>query len=284
MERRRLLQVDVFGEGVMAGNPLAVVVDAEGLSTETMQRLTRWTNLSEAAFLLPATDPEADYRVRIFTSAGELPFAGHPTLGACHAWLATGGRPRRGETIVQECGVGSVPVRREDGDLAFAAPPLQREGPVVDSHLEELTAVLGLAREDVVAARWVDNGPGWVALLLDSAEAVLAVEPDPGRWPVGDSPAVGLVGPCPEDAACAFEVRGLFTDARGRLLEDPVTGSLNAALGQWLLSAGLASVPYVVSQGTRLERTGRVRVDRDAQGTVWVGGTTTTVVDGHLVL
>lgn len=281
--RRRFQQVDVFSPEPLLGNPLAVVVDGDGLSTEEMRRFARWTNLSETTFLLPPTTPEADYRVRIFALARELPFAGHPTLGSCHAWLAAGGVPRDPGRIVQECGAGRVPIRRTEHGLAFAAPPLLRAGPVDEALTRTLAEVLGIARDEIVDARWADNGPGWVAVLLKDADAVLAAEPNLGRW-TGDGPLdLGIVGPYPPGGECAWEVRAVFSDA-GVLREDPVTGSLNASLAQWLLDSGRATAPYVASQGTRLDRRGRPRIDRDADGTVWVGGPTHTCIQGEVEL
>jgi PhzF family phenazine biosynthesis protein len=282
--RRRFQQVDVFGEGPFSGNPLAVVHDAEGLATDEMQRFTRWMNLSETVFLFPPSHEAADYRVRIFTLARELPFAGHPTLGACHAWLSAGGTPRAEGLIVQECGAGLVPVRRTPAGLAFAAPPLVRSGPVDDDLLGHLLHVLDIERSEVVDAQWVDNGPGWVGILLTDADRVLAVEPDGSRHAGSGSIDVGLVGPHRVGTGWAFEVRALFTDERGDLREDPVTGSLQASLAQWLLGSGRARAPYVARQGTRLGRQGRVHVDHDSRGTVWVGGTTTTHVLGDVTL
>jgi len=279
---RRFQQIDVFGAGPFSGNPLAVVLDAEGLSAEEMQRFTRWTNLSEATFLLPPTTSEADYRVRIFTLAHELPFAGHPTLGSCHAWLTAGGRPRRPDLIVQECGAGLVPVRRGEEGLAFAAPPLLRSGPVDESLLTQLAAVLGITRPEIVDAQWADNGPGWIAVLLQDAAAVLAVEPDFSRYSGGGSLDIGLVGPYPPGSECAFEVRALFSDGQGNMREDPVTGSLNASLAQWLLASGRATAPYVAGQGTRLGRVGRPRIERDREGTIWVGSNTVTSIKGEI--
>lgn len=280
--RRRFQQIDVFGARPFSGNPLAVVLDAEGLSTDDMQRVARWMNLSETAFLLPPTSPEADYRVRIFTLARELPFAGHPTLGACHAWLAGGGEIPRPDAVVQECGAGLIPVRRADGRLAFAAPPLLRSGPVEEEFLADVASVLGVERDGIVDAQWADNGPGWVAVLLEDADAVLALEPNFGRYRGRGSLDIGVVGPYPEGSECAFEVRALFSDERGDMREDPVTGSLNASLGQWLLATGRATAPYVASQGTRLGRTGRVHIDRDADGTVWIAGATVTCITGQI--
>jgi PhzF family phenazine biosynthesis protein len=279
---RRFQQIDVFGAGPFSGNPLAVVLDAEGLSAEEMQRFTRWTNLSEATFLLPPTTSEADYRVRIFTLAHELPFAGHPTLGSCHAWLTAGGRPRRPDLIVQECGAGLVPVRRGEKGLAFAAPPLLRSGPVDEGLLTQVAAVLGITPPEIVDAQWADNGPGWLAVLLQGAAAVLAVEPDFSRYSGGGSLDIGLVGPYPPGSECAFEVRALFSDGQGNMREDPVTGSLNASLAQWLLASGRATAPYVASQGTRLGRVGRPRIERDREGTIWVGGNTVTSIKGEI--
>ncbi|MCS4505878.1 PhzF family phenazine biosynthesis protein [Arhodomonas aquaeolei] len=284
MMLRRFQQVDVFGARPFAGNPLAVVLDAEGLSTGEMQDFTRWMNLSETAFILPPTTDEADYRVRIFTLSHELPFAGHPTLGSCHAWLAAGGEPRDAGRIVQECGAGLVPIRREAGRLAFAAPPLVRSGPVDEARVAEFAGVLGIGREEIVDVRWVDNGPGWVGILLADADAVLAVEPDFGRYSGEDELDIGLVGLYPEGSECAVEVRALFNDAHGAMIEDPVTGSLNASLAQWLLGTGRLGAPYVASQGTRLGRSGRAFIDRGAGDTVWVGGATATCISGTVEL
>jgi PhzF family phenazine biosynthesis protein len=274
---RRFQQVDVFSPDPLSGNPLAVVLDSENLSTEQMQRFTRWMNLSETAFLLPPTIAEADYRVRIFTLPHELPFAGHPTLGSCHAWLTAGGRPHRDDVIVQECGIGLVRIRRTDGQLAFAAPALLRSGPVDDALLGQIADVLRIDRSQIIDAEWADNGPGWVVVMLDSAEAVLALEP------AGTSSQrldIGVVGAYPPGSECAFELRAIFSDGLGGLQEDPVTGSLQAAVGQWLLSTGRASAPYTACQGARVGRTGRPQIDQGADGTVWVGGPTRTHVAG----
>jgi PhzF family phenazine biosynthesis protein len=282
--RRRFQQVDVFSPVAFGGNPLAVVVDAEGLTTEEMRRFSQWTNLSETTFILPPTTPEADYRVRIFTLARELPFAGHPTLGTCHAWLAAGGVPRDAGRIVQECGAGLVPIRRGGHGLAFAAPPLIRTGPVDEALVANLASVLGIGRDEIVDAQWADNGPGWVAVLLKDADAVLALEPDFGRWSGAGSLDLGIVGPYPQGAECAWEVRAVFSDDAGTMREDPVTGSLNASLAQWLLASGRATAPYFASQGTRLGRRGRPRIEQDADGTVWVGGATITCIQGEVEL
>ncbi|MEV0310479.1 PhzF family phenazine biosynthesis protein [Nonomuraea fuscirosea] len=274
---RRFTQVDVFASGPYTGNPLAVVVDGEGLSTEEMRRFARWTNLSETTFLLPPTTPEADYRVRIFTVEAELPFAGHPTLGSCHAWLESGGRPRTEGRVVQECGAGLVRIAATDAGLAFQAPPLIRSGPVEEEFLDRIVASLGITRDDVVAAEWADNGPGWVGLLLKDAEQVLALRPETVPHDVG------VVGPYPVGSPVAFEVRAFFP-AQGSMVEDPVTGSLNASLAQWLLRTGRAEAPYVAAQGTVIGRAGRVRVSADDEGEVWVGGDVRTCVSGQVEL
>lgn len=277
---RRFQLVDVFGSEPFSGNPLAVVADADDLDTATMQRITRWMNLSETAFLLPPTRPDADYRVRIFTLERELPFAGHPTLGSCHAWLALGGSPRREDVIVQECGAGLVPVRRGSGSarLAFAAPPLLREGQVDEEKVDEAAEILGLPRSEIVEARWADNGPGWIGLRLETGEKVLAVEParhHPSRVDIG------IIGPYPAGRECAFELRTFFSDQHGAIVEDPVTGSFQASAAQWMLASNRAKAPYVAAQGARLGRSGRVSVDQDADGTIWIGGRTMTLFSGE---
>jgi PhzF family phenazine biosynthesis protein len=282
---RRFRQVDVFTSTPYGGNPVAVVLDGDGLTIEEMARFTRWTNLSEATFVLPPSEPDADYRVRIFTSAAataarsaaELPFAGHPTLGTCHAWLEAAGTPRHDDVVVQECGAGLVPVRRRTDGLTFAAPPLIRSGPVDETLVQHIASVLRIDRAGIIDAAWADNGPGWVAALLASAEAVLALEP--GFVDLD----LGVVGPYPPGSPVAFEVRAFFP-RNGATAEDPVTGSLNASLAQWLLESGRASAPYVVSQGTMLGRSGRIHVSRDDDGTIWVGGGTITCVSGDVEL
>jgi PhzF family phenazine biosynthesis protein len=283
--QRRFRQIDVFTTTPYGGNPLAVVLDGDGLTIEQMERFTRWTNLSEATFVLPPTHPDADYRVRIITGASptatrpgptaELPFAGHPTLGTCHAWLESTGSPKRDDVVVQECGARLVPVRHEAGGLAFAAPPLRRSGPVNEALVLHIASVLRLDRAAILDAAWADNGPGWVAVVLPSAEAVLALEP--GFVDLD----LGVVGPYPSGSPVAFEVRAFFPK-NGATAEDPVTGSLNAALAQWLIASGRGEPPYVASQGTALGRSGRVRVSRDHAGTIWVGGSTITCVTGHV--
>lgn len=278
MSTRTFKQVDVFTSVPYRGNPLAVVLDGTGLPDEEMQRFTDWTNLSEATFLLPPTQPEADYRVRIFCPGRELPFAGHPTLGSCHAWLEAGGRPRR-EYVVQECGVGLVKIRREGQRLAFAAPPLRRSGPLAEEDVALIARGLGIARSDIVDHAWCHNGPEWRSVMLRSAEQVLALKPDTA---VLAGLMVGVVGSRPAGDECAFEVRAFFPGASG-MAEDPVTGSLNAALAQWLIAAGHAPERYVASQGSALGRAGRVHVQRDGAD-VWIGGDSVTCIDGSVRL
>jgi PhzF family phenazine biosynthesis protein len=269
--------VDVFTDVPYLGNPVAVVHDGDGLSSEQMQRFAAWTNLSETTFVLPPSDAGADYRVRIFTPVLELPFAGHPTLGTCHAWLASQPERRREGEVVQECGVGLVRLRVERERIAFAAPPLLREGPVEERLVEHIAEVLALPREAILDAEWVDNGPGWVAVLLADADAVLAMRP--GFVDLD----LGVVGAYPPASPEAFEVRAFFPKD-GTTVEDPVTGSLNASLAPWLLRSGRAQTPYVVSQGTVLGRRGRVHVSADADGGIWVGGGTVTCVSGEVDL
>jgi len=277
MTQRPFRTIDVFGDGIFAGNPLAVVAAAEDLDTDAMQRIANWLNLSETTFLLPPTDAQADYRVRIFTVDRELPFAGHPTLGSCHAWLEAGGTPKRDGVVVQECGAGLVSVRRDGDRLAFAAPPRTRSGPLSDADMAEVLGVLRLTRDQVVDAAWVSNGPGWVAVLLDSAEKVLAVNPLRIHDRVID---VGVVGPRLPGGDADFEIRGFFSTGAGMLVEDPVTGSLNASVAQWLFESGRADGSYVAAQGTALGRRGRVFLNRDETGQVWVGGTARTMMSG----
>lgn len=269
--------VDVFGRDDFSGNPLAVVGDADGLDTETMQRITRWLNLSETTFLLPPTTPEADYRVRIFTLSRELPFAGHPTLGTCHVWLEAGGRPRVPARIVQECGAGLITVRQGEKGLAFAAPPQLRSGPPTHEELEEAADFLGISRASIIDAAWIDNGPGWLGVMLATAGEVLALSPKRHHPRHID---IGVVGPHSVGQEAAFELRALFTDPHGAVIEDPVTGSLNASVAQWLYASGRIDGPYIAAQGTVLGRTGRVHIERDADGTVWVGGKTRTLFAG----
>ncbi len=253
-----------------------MILDADDLSTEEMQQITRWLNLSETAFLLPPTTEHADYRVRIFTLEREMPFAGHPTLGSCHAWLALGGKPHSDIEIIQECGAGLVPIRRTEM-LAFAAPPLIRSGPVIESTIQTIAEFLRIDRSKIIDSQWADNGPGWIVVLLESAEEVLALNP-PKDYPTRID--IGVVGPYPSGSPVVFELRAFFSDHNGGVVEDPVTGSLNASTAQWLLSSGRAITPYIASQGTRLGRTGRIFINQDQDGAVWVGGKTSTCFSG----
>lgn len=273
-------QLDVFSEASLKGNPLAVVLGADGISEERMATFANWTNLSETTFVLAPQHPEADYRVRIFTTSTELPFAGHPTLGSCHAWLEAGGVPK-GQEIVQECGVGLVRIRRSDYGLAFLAPPLLKSGPLEVDVLERVRKGLGLPAEAIVDAQWVDNGAGWLALLLKDRQQVLTLKPD--YYQLRDL-AVGVVAPWDpvvDGDAAQFEVRGFI--AGDGMPEDPATGSLNAGLAQWMLSKGLAPSAYVVSQGVTMGRAGRIHVERIGDE-VWIGGAVVTCINGELTL
>ncbi len=262
----------MFTDTPYFGNPLAVVLGADGVSDEQMRQFANWTNLSETTFVLPPQAGGADYRVRIFTPTSELPFAGHPTLGTCHAWLQAGGRPATPGHVVQECGAGLVAIRRDEAGLAFAAPPLLREGPVTDEVAERVARALNISRADMVDIAWADNGPGWVAVLLDSAEAVLAIRPGTVAMDIG------VAGLYPPGAPQALEVRAF--SGKVSTVEDPVTGSLNASLAQWLLGAGRLKAPYIASQGTALGRRGRVRISAGDDGQVWVGGSVVSCVSG----
>lgn len=274
----RFTQLDVFTDTPLKGNALAVVHDAQGLSEAQMRDFARWTNLSETTFLLAPTDPTADYRVRIFTTVRELPFAGHPTLGSCHAWLAAGGRPKSDAQVIQECGVGLVRVRRDADRLAFAAPPLVRSGAVDAATLAQIARALRIPVGAIRASQWVDNGPGWVAVMLSSRDEVLALQPDfVAMLPL----EVGVVAPCPSGHDAQFEVRAFIPG--GGPSEDPVTGSLNASLAQWLIGAGLAPQRYVAAQGTALGRAGRVFIER-RDAAIWVGGGCVPVIQGSVSL
>lgn len=287
MTQRDFKQVDVFTAVAYKGNPLAVVLDGSGLSTEQMQHFTNWTNLSECTFLLPPSDASADYKVRIFCPGRELPFAGHPTLGTCHAWLEAGGRPK-GEYIVQECGIGLVRIKRDGAKLAFAAPPLLKSGPLDEADVALIARGLGLERSDIIAHAWCDNGPNWRGVMLKSASQVLALKPDGAILAgldigvVGPRGKVGVVGAQAADDETHFEVRAFFPGNNG-MTEDPVTGSLNAALAQWLIGAGMAPPRYVAAQGTALARAGRVHVSQEGAD-IWIGGESVTCVDGKVLL
>ena len=279
MQARPFRQVDVFTATPYLGNPLAVVLDGRGLGEAQMQAFARWTNLSETTFLLPPPDPRADYHVRIFTPHRELPFAGHPTLGSCHAWIEAGGQPRDKGEVVQLCGVGLIRIRRQGGRLAFAAPPCVRTGPLEPELLARIVQALSLRSDAILSHQWVDNGPGWAAIRLASAEAVLALRPN---WPALRDIKLGVVGPHAAGHDAQYEVRALIGEAAG--YEDPVTGSLNASLAQWLMADGHAPEKYVAAQGTCLERAGRVFLERDTAGQVWVGGQSVTCVSGSVNL
>ncbi len=275
MSTRPYSQVNVFSSGALEGNPLAVVHRAEGLTEAQMAAFARWTNLSETTYLFPPGDPGADYHVRIFTPGGELPFAGHPTLGSCHAWLAAGGKPRTPGKVVQQCAVGLVTVRCDGPRLEFGAPPLKKSGPLDAGLVTRIATALCIPGSAIVRHQWVDNGPGWCAVMLRSAQDVLAIRPD---WVALDALKLGVVGPHEQGHDAAFEVRAFIGDGG---YEDPVTGSLNASLAQWLFGAGLAAFPYVAAQGTALQRAGRVHLRKDGDA-VWVGGDVVDVVRGEV--
>lgn len=271
-------QVDVFAGKAYRGNPLAVVLDAQGLDTATMQHFANWTNLSETTFLLPAEDPRADYKVRIFTGSEEFPFAGHPTLGSAHTWLQAGGVPKSGNYVVQECGAGLVRIKRDAGRLAFAAPPLTRFEAVEEPIRQQLADVLGITAGDILDASWLVNGPEWIGVLLGSADQVLALAPDPEAM---GNLKVGVIGPHAPGGDADFEVRTFIPgDA---MVEDPVTGSFNAGAAQWLIGSGRAPERYVAAQGTVLGRAGRVHVTAE-HGDVWVGGESSTCIQGTVLL
>ncbi|RQO55891.1 phenazine biosynthesis protein PhzF [Paucibacter sp. KBW04] len=282
LQSRRFAQVDVFTAMALRGNPLAVVIDGEGLSDAAMAAFARWTNLSETTFILPPTDATADYRVRIFTPGGELPFAGHPTLGTAHCWLASGGVPKSKGMLVQECGIGLVRIKRtadrNKERLAFAAPPLLRSGPVEPEHHAQVLQALCLPAEDVLDVQWVDNGPEWMVARLKNAEAVLALKPD---FQAMAGLKLGVVGAHPPGSPQQFEVRA-FVPGLG-VPEDAVTGSLNAGIALWLQAAGLAPARYVAAQGAALGRAGRIHVQREGEE-VWIGGDVTPLIEGQVRL
>lgn len=280
MSQFQFKQVDVFSRVALKGNPVAVVLNADGLSDAQMADFARWTNLSETTFVLRPQDPQADYRLRIFTTLRELPFAGHPTLGSCHAWLEAGGQPK-GREVIQECGAGLITIRRDAEQLAFKAPPLLRSGPVEEALMQRICAGLRIEPQAVVRASWVDNGPGWVAVMLRDRAQVLALEPD---YPQLLGLALGVIAPwdsAKDGDEAHFEVRAFI--AGDGMQEDPVTGSLNAGLAQWLMAQGLAPARYTVSQGTAMGRAGRVAIER-AGDDIWVGGAAVTCLSGHLTL
>ncbi|MES2534060.1 MAG: PhzF family phenazine biosynthesis protein [Pseudomonadota bacterium] len=300
MTTRPFKQVDVFTAEPYRGNPLAVVLDGTGLDDATMQRFAQWTNLSETTFLLPPTDPAADYRVRIFTPGSELPFAGHPTLGSCHAWLQAGGKPKTAGRVVQECGAGLVSIRQNAGRFAFAAPALRRSAPS-PTVLAKVAAALKLKASQIVAAQVLDNGPVWLGLLLADADTVLTLQPDHralkelgqkvgvAGMPTAQEPSLLISRSnrearafAPAGDTAAIEVRA-FAAPVG-IEEDPVTGSFNASLAQWLIADGHLPERYLAAQGQCLGRDGRVHIERDADGQVWVGGDSVTCIDGQVSL
>ena len=276
---RRFAQVDVFSTTPYLGNPVAVVLDAEGMSEGLMQRIARWTNLSETTFVFPPTRAGADYRVRIYTPEAELPFAGHPTLGTARVWLDSGGSPANGDCVVQECEAGLVRVRSEGGLLWFAAPPTIRTGDLDQDYLMRIVTAFGIALDQVIAHQWVDNGPGWAVVQLPTAGEVLALEPDLSVIPTA---MVGAIGAYPDGSEHAFEMR-TFAPGVG-VAEDPVCGSMNASVGQWLTATGGAPSAYRVSQGARVGRAGTIEITADADGTVWVGGAATGYIRGIITL
>lgn len=276
---RRFAQVDVFSSTQYLGNPVAVVLDADGLDADMMQRVARWTNLSETTFVLPASSAEADFRLRIFTPGGELPFAGHPTLGSAHAWLESGGIPRDPATIVQEVEAGLISIRRDGDLLSFAAPPTIRSGDLDEQYVGQIVEAFGVERSKILAHQWVDNGPGWAVVRLATAQEVLDLTPDLARIP---DAMVGAIGAYPEGAEHAFEMR-TFAPALG-IAEDPVCGSMNASVGQWLVRSGAVAGGYRVSQGSRLGRAGDIVITVGDDGSVWVGGSTTTLFRGEALI
>ena len=300
MRARPFAQIDVFTAAPGYGNPVAVVLDGSDLDDAAMQRFARWTNLSETTFVLPPTDPAADYALRIFTPGGELPFAGHPTLGSCFAWLAAGGQPKSADRIVQQCAKGLIPIRRDGERLAFAAPPSVRSDPA-PALLADIAQALGVEPTPIVRAQRLDNGPVWLTLQLDSADTVLALEPDHARL-AALGQKVGVIGVYPAPSAIELvsrssrEARAFGAPPPAPLIEvrafaapigvpeDPVTGSLNASLAQWLIEAGELPPRYVAAQGTALGRAGRVHVERDAEGQVWIGGDCVGVIQGQVTL
>ncbi|MEY4425527.1 MAG: hypothetical protein RJB56_1154 [Actinomycetota bacterium] len=282
VKRRDFAQVDVFANTPYLGNPVAVVVEAAGMTDDEMATIARWTNLSETTFILPPTDPAADYRLRIFTPGGELPFAGHPTLGSAHAWLENGGKAKKAGHLVQECGVGLVTLTStldENGrtQLSFQAPATVNSGEIPAEVLHEIIDALGIQKSDIVAHQVVDNGPGWVCVQLASAEMVLALDP---QFKDDSTLMLGLVGAHPEGSEASFELRAFAPKIN--VYEDPVTGSLNASVAQWLYRSGQAKGQYIASQGTRVGRQGLIALTQDLDGEVWVGGSTITCIRGSI--
>lgn len=281
---RNFRQVDVFSSYPYKGNPLGVVIDAEGMSDEQMYDYSVWSNLSECTFILPPRHPAADYRVRIFALNTEIPFAGHPTLGTARAWLDAGGVPKRAGRLTAECDAGLVPIRIDGQLLSFVSPPATRTGAVDPEYLAEVIEILGVAPEAVIDSHWMDNGPGWVGLLLDSAQTVLDLEPTaaghPGKWDIG---VIGAHAPGANPTGEEFEVRTFFTEGDIELREDPVTGSFNAAVAQWMMDSNRAQPPFTVRQGTAMGRRGQVKISLE-EGQLWVGGATHVAISGQIDL
>ncbi len=276
MSLHKYSEVDVFSPTAYRGNALAVVYDAQSLSTEQMQGFAKWTNLAETTFLLPPSGPEADYRVRIFTASHELPFAGHPTLGSAAAWLAMGGKPKHAGLVVQECGAGLVPVRTDGTQLAFQAPPLTRYEPLAEPTREQVADVLGIGPEQILDSSWIVNGPQWIGVRLESSREVLELAPDPSKL---GTLCIGVIGPQPAGHPADFEVRAFV--GGDPVWEDPVTGSLNAGLARWLSDTGIAPQRYIAAQGSVIGCEGRVHVSIEGE-TIWVGGQVTTCISGEV--
>lgn len=275
---RKFAQVDVFSDTAFMGNPVAVILSGDGLSTTDMQRIARWTNLSETTFVLPPSSADADYRLRIFTPNEELPFAGHPTLGSAHAWRQQ--HPEHtGDSVIQECGAGLVEIRRIGNQLFFRAPETKCTGPLSDAEVAAFAEALGVDTQDIIGHQWVDNGPGWAAVQLASAAEVTALVPDFTGLP---DARIGVLGAHPDGSPHAFEIRA-FVPGVG-VYEDPVTGSLNAAVAQWLIRDGRAPKNYTATQGGNIGRAGIISISTDSEGEVWVGGSTTTIINGEIAI
>jgi PhzF family phenazine biosynthesis protein len=301
MKTRPFAEIDVFSNGAFSGNPLAVVLDGSDLSTAQMQMFANWTNFSETTFVLPPTHAQADYAVRIFTPTLELPFAGHPTLGTCFALLRSAVKPKTPGVMTQECAAGLIHIKITDEKLAFAAPPLRRDDVLPAPQIDALAKGLGLSPSDVVRGQWCDNGPAWRGLLLHSHAALMKAKPDVALLrqaianeasasmpklgliaPAPILPDLGLIAATPLHSGVDFEVRAFFPGGNS-YFEDPVTGSLNAGLAQWLIGCRIAKPSYVVAQGSALGRNGRVYVTSD-ENHIWIGGNCTAAVSGTVVL
>jgi len=280
MKTRRFIQCDVFSPLPTQGNGLAVVLDAQDLSDEQLQRFAAWTNLAETTFLLPPTTPDADYKVRILTPSREMLFAGHPTLGSCAAWLHTGGVPKQAGVVRQECGVGIVDIDISQDIPAFVAPPTTIE-PISAEQLRRVVETLDIPIGAILHTAQLDNGPVWHVFQLADADDVLAVDSSRVRWP--EFKSIGLIGAHPQGAECDYEVRMLAPSSG--MSEDPVTGSLNAALAHWMKANGRLSRPITIAQGTTINRHGRVFVRPDDDGErILIGGETHILIEGSVTL